>query len=59
MFELHSRRNETADAYMRVYDENNKRITEGIFGHNYKLRIGVNNLDSTLLFFLFIVFYIF
>lgn len=40
-------RNETADAYMRLYSEDNKRVTEAVYGRKYKLRVGVNNLDST------------
>jgi len=39
-------RNETADAYMRLYSEDNKRVTEAVYGRKYKLRVGVNNLDS-------------
>ncbi len=40
--------NETADAYMRLYSEDNKRVTEAVYGRKYKLRVGVNNLDSKL-----------
>lgn len=48
-------RNETADAYMRLYSEDNKRVTEAVYGRKYKLRVGVNNLDSKLFsFFLFL-----
>lgn len=39
-------RNETADAYMRLYSEEGKRVSEAVYGRKYKLRIGVNNLDS-------------
>lgn len=39
-------RNETADAYMRLYSEDNKRVTEAVYGRKYKLRVGVNNLDG-------------
>lgn len=39
-------RNETADGYMRLYSEDNKRVTEAVHGRKYKLRVGVNNLDS-------------
>ena len=41
-------RNETADAYMRLYTEDNQRVTEAVYGRKYKLRVGVNNLDSKL-----------
>jgi len=39
-------KNETADAYMRLYSEDNKRVSEAVYGRNYKLRVGVNNLDG-------------
>ena len=39
-------RNETADAYMRLYTEDNKRVSEAVYGRKYKLRVGVNNLDG-------------
>ena len=39
-------RNETADGYMRLYSEDNKKVTEAVYGRKYKLRVGVNNLDS-------------
>ena len=32
---------------MRLYSEDNKRVTEAVYGRKYKLRVGVNNLDST------------
>ena len=31
---------------MRLYSEDNKRVTEAVYGRKYKLRVGVNNLDS-------------
>lgn len=51
-------RNETADAYMRLYSEDNKRVTEAVYGRKYKLRVGVNNLDSKFYLF-FLVFVLF
>ena len=31
---------------MRLYSEDNKRVTEAVYGRKYKLRVGVNNLDG-------------
>lgn len=36
---------------MRLISEDNKRVTEAVYGRKYKLRVGVTNLDSMYSFF--------